>query len=150
MPVRRGRPPIPLPIPPDELAPLLASATLSANAVRFGVSIATMRCWRLHLGLPPYRHRGAAYREVLALLRAHPLGLSGALIAQQRGVSKQTTQELLSTLRARGEVCKLGGRRFARWVLAAQDAPAMAVEIVDSDTWYSRRAHGALRLDDRR
>ena len=108
--------PIPFPVPLAEAVNALCTATARTNAVRFQLSPACVARWRVRLGIPAYRHH-AAYGEVLAILQAHPEGLSGAAIARQRGVSRQAVHLVLSGLRAEGKVCKHGAKSNARWVL---------------------------------
>ena len=103
---------------PLELQQSLGTATLSVNADRFGVSMSAVRRARLRLAIPAYYHH-QPYAEVLAILRAHPSGLSGAQIARIRGVSRQAAHQVLAALRAEGRAEKHGGQWDARWVLTA-------------------------------
>ncbi len=99
-----------------QLQSTLSTATLAVNATRFHVSVSAIRRWRLRLGIPAYYHQ-QGYDDVLAILQAHPEGLSGAQIARLRGVSRQAAHQVLAQLRAEGKVEKQGGQWDARWVL---------------------------------
>lgn len=101
---------------PQQLLTTLSTATLAVNASRFQVSLSAIRRWRLRLAIPAYYHH-QAYAEVLAILQAHPEGLSGAEIARVRGVSRQAAHQVLTQLRAEGRAEKQGGQWDARWVL---------------------------------
>ena len=116
-----GPVPIPFPVSLAEAVDALRSATALTNAARFHISTALANRWRVRMGIPAYRHH-AAYSEVLAILQAHPEGLSGAAIARLRGVSRQAVHLVLSALRTEGKVRKHGAKFNARWVLVRAEA----------------------------
>ena len=96
------RGPIPIPIPPA-VRHRLGTMPDRCLAAQVGVSLSTVARWRYALRIPAYTLHATTQRY-LAVLAAHPHGVTAHEIAVALGVTRQAAHAMLTRLARQGLV----------------------------------------------
>lgn len=82
---------------------LLGQAPDACVAAQLGMPTTTVRTWRIHQHIPPYRLCRSTARY-FTLLRAHPEGLTARQIQDALGATRQAAFFMLHALARRGDI----------------------------------------------
>mgnify|MGYP001565296465 CR=1 FL=1 len=108
--------PVPIPIPPAVRHQLgtLPDRCLAAQA---GISLSTIARWRYALRIPAHTHHATTQRY-MAVLAAHPHGVTAREIAAALRVTRQAAHAMLTRLAYNGFVTREQRAKITPYMLA--------------------------------